>query len=83
MFNVPRLWIFEVNEQQVKYKFCQYILKTKLRTLVARGKASKHVKISDPLKSNGQKTLKFSQGIYDFKIKEVELLEFLYVEVRA
>ena len=39
--NDPRLfilWILEINEQQVKCKFCQYILKSKLRTLIAHDK---------------------------------------------
>ena len=58
-FNDSRLskWILEVNEQQGKCKFCQYILKSKLRTLIAHEKASNHVQMSDSLSSNAQKTL--------------------------
>ena len=60
-FNDPRLskWIPEINKLQIKCKFCQCILKSKLRTHITHGKASIHVKMSDPLSSNGQKTLQF------------------------
>ena len=61
-FNDPRLskWIIEVNEQQVKCKFFQCILKLKLRTLIAYRKAFKHIKMSDTISSKDQKTLQFN-----------------------
>ncbi|KAI8116121.1 Zinc finger protein 862 [Lucilia cuprina] len=84
-FNDPRLskWIIELNKQQVKCKFCQCILKSKLSTLIAHGKTSKHIKMSAPFSSNSQKTLQFNQRSSNSKIKEAELLKSLYVAIHT
>ena len=62
VFNDPRLsnWILEINEQQIKCKFCQCILKAELRILIAHRKASKRVKMPDPFNSNGHKIFQYN-----------------------
>ncbi|XP_073814728.1 uncharacterized protein isoform X1 [Musca autumnalis] len=76
-YKVPRRckWIVELNDQEVKCKYCQSTLKPKISKLLTHGKSTKHLAAASPFTKNNQKTSEFPILSSNSKVKEAELLE--------